>query len=270
MHILAVRDTADYRATFAEYPGDMRQSWHSHDEAIVTMILAGQVREGVGRHEQSAGPMEIGIKPAGIPHTDHFGPRPLRAVRIAVPTAGAATGNPLTVLQQWTWRTSPMACRALCGAANALMHRDEDAVDGHVWDALAGLASSPVPVHAGNPPTWLRQAHDHLLDAGGTAPLRALALTAGVHPVHFAAQFRRYYGCSTSEFRQNHRVQRATGLVCRSRIPLSQIAAMLGYADQAHFTRQFRKVIGVSPGRFRLLTSGSPPFDHSRRSREVS
>ena len=30
----------------------------------------------------------------------------------------------------------------------------------------------------------------------------------------------------------------------------SELAALLGYADQAHFTRDFSRVTGTTPGRF--------------------
>ena len=31
---------------------------------------------------------------------------------------------------------------------------------------------------------------------------------------------------------------------------MSELAALLGYADQAHFTRDFSRVTGTTPGRF--------------------
>ena len=31
---------------------------------------------------------------------------------------------------------------------------------------------------------------------------------------------------------------------------MGELAALLGYADQAHFTRDFSRVTGTTPGRF--------------------
>jgi AraC-like DNA-binding protein len=39
--------------------------------------------------------------------------------------------------------------------------------------------------------------------------------------------------------------------------PLAEIAAATGFADQAHFTRHFKKAYGLPPGRWAALTAGS-------------
>jgi AraC-like DNA-binding protein len=48
---------------------------------------------------------------------------------------------------------------------------------------------------------------------------------------------------------QRRRLQDAAGLV-REGADLARVAADLGYADQAHFTRDFRTVTGLTPGRY--------------------
>ncbi len=42
----------------------------------------------------------------------------------------------------------------------------------------------------------------------------------------------------------------AERLVAEPPVPLAQVAADLGYADQAHLTRDFRRVAGVTPARY--------------------
>ena len=47
------------------------------------------------------------------------------------------------------------------------------------------------------------------------------------------------------------RLQRATGFVVQRRSPdWADIALQLGYSDQSHFTNDFTRVIGMSPGRY--------------------
>jgi AraC-like DNA-binding protein len=57
------------------------------------------------------------------------------------------------------------------------------------------------------------------------------------------------------------RVARAKELISKGQ-PLVEIAAELGFASQSHFSGVFRKVTGVSPGRFRQCeadTAATPP-----------
>ena len=48
------------------------------------------------------------------------------------------------------------------------------------------------------------------------------------------------------------RMERARALVIETELPMSQIGSTLGYSDQAHFTRAFRRHFGAAPSRLRL------------------
>ncbi len=61
----------------------------------------------------------------------------------------------------------------------------------------------------------------------------------------------RRIGLSPKWLIQRRRLHDAAGRLRRpDRPPLSQVAADLGYADEAHFVRDFRKVTGLTPGAF--------------------
>lgn len=47
------------------------------------------------------------------------------------------------------------------------------------------------------------------------------------------------------------RVGRAIDLLATTQLALADLAARCGYYDQSAFTRQFRRVVGVSPGAYR-------------------
>ncbi|WP_245797454.1 AraC family transcriptional regulator [Mangrovactinospora gilvigrisea] len=74
--------------------------------------------------------------------------------------------------------------------------------------------------------------------------------------------FRGRYGMAPSEFRRDLRLRRARGLLRgRDGMPLVDVAAVTGFADQAHLTRWFTRVYGVTPGEYRAARGGpsSPP-----------
>ena len=62
---------------------------------------------------------------------------------------------------------------------------------------------------------------------------------------------RRIIGISVRQLLVRFRVERAIGLLATTKLALSDIAARCGYYDQSAFTRQFRRVVGVSPGAYR-------------------
>lgn len=70
--------------------------------------------------------------------------------------------------------------------------------------------------------------------------------------------FRRRVGLSPRWLIQRRRLQEAAFRL-RENLDtgLAELAAELGYADQSHFTRDFRKVVGQTPGTYRRALSGS-------------
>ncbi len=55
--------------------------------------------------------------------------------------------------------------------------------------------------------------------------------------------------------RRRMRIDRAVNSLTRSGAPLAELAMDLGYADQSHFTREFKRETGWSPGRFRSVAA---------------
>lgn len=68
---------------------------------------------------------------------------------------------------------------------------------------------------------------------------------------HFARACRNTFGLSPRELVIRRRIERAQTLIRGSRTPLSQVALECGFADQAHFSRLFRRVVGTTPGQWR-------------------
>jgi AraC-like DNA-binding protein len=52
------------------------------------------------------------------------------------------------------------------------------------------------------------------------------------------------------------RIAHARALLQQGCLPL-QVATQLGFADQSHLSRQFKKVYGVGPGAYRLASANS-------------
>jgi AraC family transcriptional regulator len=92
---------------------------------------------------------------------------------------------------------------------------------------------------------------DHL-DAG--LSLEQLAAVARVSTYHFAHQFKRATGLPPYQYVIMRRVERAQKLLRESDLSLAEIAARAGFPDQGLFCRHFKRLVGVTPGRFRMHT----------------
>ena len=84
--------------------------------------------------------------------------------------------------------------------------------------------------------------------------LEALAGQAYVSPFHFARLFRNATGLSPHQFVLRLRVNHAQRLMrSRQGRTLTEIAVAAGFFDQAHFTKTFKRLVGITPSAFAAL-----------------
>ena len=105
--------------------------------------------------------------------------------------------------------------------------------------------------------------HEHL-DAGLT--LEHMARIVHLSAYHFARQFKLATGQPPHQYVIARRVERAQQLLRQDRdLSLAEIAAGAGFSDQSHFSHHFKRLTGVTPGRFRTpVRIASQSTDPSR------
>lgn len=85
--------------------------------------------------------------------------------------------------------------------------------------------------------------------------LRDLAAVAEVSPGHFGEQFKLSTGQTPFRFILERRIGRAKELLMDRDMPIAEVALNVGFANQSHFTVNFRKLTGTTPARFRADTT---------------
>ncbi|WP_083087587.1 helix-turn-helix transcriptional regulator [Mycobacterium noviomagense] len=90
--------------------------------------------------------------------------------------------------------------------------------------------------------------HDNHPAARGLFPLAELLDTS---PYRLSRAFPQQLGVSLTRYRNRVRVSRALDQAQRDTATLADIAASLGFADQAHFTRVVRQHVGHTPAALR-------------------
>jgi len=86
--------------------------------------------------------------------------------------------------------------------------------------------------------------------------LTEIAGVACLSPYHFSRSFKQVVGVGPRRYILQRRVERAKTLLRHSDQPLSWIAQEAGFTDQSHLTTEFRRQIGMTPGRFRAALTG--------------
>ncbi len=84
-------------------------------------------------------------------------------------------------------------------------------------------------------------------DAGPESNVGRLAGDFAISPRTMQRLFARHIGATPKQVLQRYRRQRAVDLIGDAGQSLAGIAAELGYADQAHLTRDFRATLGRGP-----------------------
>ncbi|WP_438028670.1 helix-turn-helix domain-containing protein [Sorangium sp. So ce233] len=96
---------------------------------------------------------------------------------------------------------------------------------------------------------------------GNDLRLADLAEACGVSISHFSHAFRESMAMPPHRWLLHRRIERAKALMLRPGLSLAEIAVQCGFSDQSHFTRAFRRIVGVTPSSWRR--DRSPRASHA-------
>jgi len=237
-----------YHASFAHsYP------MHTHEDWAVMLVDRGAVTYALDRAEHRASPAAVTLLPPGVAHDG----------RPAV-TGSGYRKQVLYLRRDWlpdelTGRiahrptvTEPPAHAAARRVHAALAHPGDEMAAEHwllaVRDAVYRHAGTARPATRDVP---LARRLRVLLDSRYTESftIAAAAAELGAHPSHAVRVFSETYGIAPHRYLVGRRVDAARRLLGNGCRP-ADAAAQTGFHDQAHLTRHFRRVWGVTPGAF--------------------
>jgi transcriptional regulator GlxA family with amidase domain len=90
-----------------------------------------------------------------------------------------------------------------------------------------------------------------------------VARHVGMSRSHFTRRYKQLTGVTPWDDLLRLRVEATRNLLITTQLPLRAIAAMVGFSDEYHLSRVFRRYQLVAPGYYRK--HGDPhPFDHAR------
>jgi AraC family transcriptional regulator len=85
--------------------------------------------------------------------------------------------------------------------------------------------------------------------------LKDLTALTGLSQTVFLPRFRASFGFSPHRYVMEMRVGLARKLLGKTNLPIAEIAVLCGFADQAHLTVTFKRIVGMTPTRYRRMIS---------------
>ncbi len=102
-------------------------------------------------------------------------------------------------------------------------------------------------------PYFVRKVRQYIDERYCTNPgLQELANISAVSPEHLIRVFKKAYNTTPGEYIRQVKVKHGCRKLKHSKSELADIAIELGFADQSHFNRVFKEIIGVTPLEYRL------------------
>jgi AraC-like DNA-binding protein len=255
--VAGIREVLHARFTSHAYP------LHTHDVWTLFIVDEGRIAYDLDRRDGHAEPSMVSILPPHVVHDGRPGaPDGYRKRVIYVETdalgehlIGPAVDRPILRGGDLRRRVAALDNALRCpddvfeaetrfafvlDAVRASLGEAERAPDATASERLAGRLRDYIDAHAFEPIT-----------------LAAAATEIGGGPTHVARAFSSAYGIAPHAYLLGRRLEAARVRILAGQ-PLADVAAEVGFYDQAHLTRRFASFLGVTPGRF--ARSGGGPM----------
>ena len=226
---------------------------HFHENPYFCLVVRGRFEETSDRTVRQCTPAEVIFHPPGEVHSDRFDEAGGRC--LSVELSSERLGSVAKTLDRSVCfrggRISQLAARI-----RSEFDSPDDftalAIEGLGLEMCAELGRQSALRPAARPPVWLRRVRDRLHESYDLRPsLSALAQDAGVHEAHLAREFLRFYGSPIGEYVRRLRIESACLALAKTDQAIGEIALTAGFADQAHFSRTFRRLTGTTPRDYR-------------------
>jgi AraC family transcriptional regulator len=246
--------TANFLLSESHYQDRQRLPLHVHENAHFCFVVRGAYTEYLDGCAIERRERDLMFYPAGQPHAEHHHDANRHfLIELTPRMVTTAAGVGISLVSPREFRTS--AARPIVGR----LYREfshPDAVSSLAAESLLlellALTGRETKVSRAAGSAWLQRVEE-VLRRRFAEPigLGEAAAIAGVHPVHVARVFRREHGCSIGEFVRRVRIEAAREELTHGDASIAEIAVRLGFSDQSHLHRTFKRLTGMTPNQFR-------------------
>jgi AraC-like DNA-binding protein len=249
-----------FHARFAEYAYPV----HAHSTWTLFLVDDGAIRYDLDRHPYGSDTSTVGVLP---PHVVHDGrPATSRGFRKRVlylddsmlgeRLVGSAVDH--SVIEDPLLRSRVSAVHQILGGTDTALEAESRLafIVERLRRHLRDNADDPEWPHTGDVlAERLRALLDaHLLES---VTLASASHRLGASPAHLVRSFTRTFGVAPHAYQLGRRIEVARQWLLDGR-PVADVAVGVGFHDQSHFTRHFKRHVGTTPGRYAADPRGIP------------
>nr|WP_246405850.1 AraC family transcriptional regulator [Modestobacter versicolor] len=228
---------------------------HTHGAWTLLLVDDGAVRYDLDRHAHGATRGLVTLLPPDVPH-DGRSQSPAgfrkRVLYLAPATLGAERAG--RCVDQPAFDDA--ALRERLSVLHGVLRAGGDALEaesrlGFVLERLGQHLDRAVVAAPDVRDDALADRVRELIDArvAEGLPLAEAAALFGVHPTHVVRAFTRRHGLPPHRYLTGRRIDLARRLLLDG-MPVAQVAAVAGFADQPHLTRHFRRMLATTPAAY--------------------
>jgi AraC family transcriptional regulator len=257
-NVRRVERLGDLTLTDTRYSPRLRLYPHAHALACFGFVLAGRFSEEFPVRTISCTGRAVFFRPPELVHENQVSTSGARCFYLEVSRRWLEHVEEYGALPKESMSFEGGALRRLANCLYAQWQEMDDlaplAIEGLACEMAAEFCRSVRVKLEPSPPRWLKQVYELLrCRFSESLALAQISGEVGVHPVHLAREFRRYYGTTIGQFRRKCRIDFACNKLANSRLPIVRISLDAGFAQQAHFTTVFKRVTGLTPHQYRRL-----------------
>jgi AraC family transcriptional regulator len=250
-----IHEISGLRLAERTYSAGFKTPAHSHPEAYFCLILDGASRQTYGSKSRVREPLTTTFYPPSELQSESFGNAGARIFNIEIDSRWLRQFREYSVIREESVDSRGGSVAWLMSKLYQEFRRMDYTsalvIEGLTLEIIAEASRQFMdPGNRGS--RWLEHAREILHEQfAEKMTLACIAKQVGVHPVHLASSFRKQYHSTIGDYRQRLRIEFSCHELSKSRSSLAEIALAAGFANQAHFSKIFKRLTGTTPAKYR-------------------
>jgi len=241
----------DLAVRLCYYESEEQMRPHYHDVHQISFLLSGNMLEKNAKKCREIIVPSLGIKPAGFIHANKYGDLGSLILSINLNSEYKLENLPVE-LTDWRWKPHESAHLGsqLCSNLALMVGAGDSEKHNLAWE-LVSMAESSAEKSSKSPPLWLTRLRERIHE-DNECNINDLAESEGVHPAYLSRVFGKYFGCAPTLYRARSRFSKALQAIQKG-MSIADAAYLAGFSDQAHLSRQSKKLSGLAPKKLQQL-----------------